>query len=179
MEPKAYLDSVVEEMGKLRRLAERAIAQVSPEQLFCAPVPECNSIAIIMKHVAGNLRSRWTNLLASDGEKPDRDRDSEFEQQEADTAQSVRTRWDQGWEAVLSALRGLRPEQVEATVKIRGEPFTVLQAANRSLTHTAQHVGQIVFLAKLVMGPTWKTLSIPRGQSAAFNQAPKPYHSKG
>ncbi len=179
MDGKAYLASALEEFHKLRDLAERAIGQVSAEQLFYAPGPECNSIAIIMKHVGGNLRSRWSNVLTADGEKPDRNRDAEFEKEERDTAQSIRARWDEGWTTVLATFAGLKPEQVEARIAIRGEPFTVLQAANRSLTHTSQHVGQIVFLAKLVAGPGWKTLSIPRGQSASFNQAPQPYHRKG
>ena len=132
-----------------------------------------------MKHVGGNLRSRWSDALTTDGEKPYRNRDAEFEKEERDTPQSVRARWDQGWDTVLATFSGLKPEQVEATMTIRGEPFTVLQATQRSLTHTSQHVGQIVFAAKLVAGSGWKTLSIPRGQSVSFNQAPKPYHRKG
>ena len=179
MDGKAYLASTLEEFHKLRDLAERAIAQVSTEQLFHVPGPECNSIAVIMKHIGGNLRSRWSNALTTDGEKPDRNRDAEFEREERDTAQSIRARWDQGWDTVLATFARLKPEQVEATMTIRGEPFTLLQATHRSLTHTSQHVGQIVYLAKLVAGPGWKTLSIPRGQSAAFNQAPTPYHRKG
>jgi len=179
MDGKAYLASALEEFHKLRELAEKAIGQVSPDQLFYAPGPESNSIAIIMKHVGGNLRSRWSDVLTTDGEKPFRNRDAEFEKEQADTAQSVRAEWDRGWDTVLATFAALKPEQAEARMTIRGEPFTVLQATQRSLTHTSQHVGQIVFLAKLVTGAGWKTLSIPRGQSAAFNQAPRPYHQKG
>jgi hypothetical protein len=122
-----------------------------------------------MKHISGNMRSRWTNFLTTDGEKPDRDRDSEFEQSDADTREAVLTRWESGWRLLFEALDPLTEDDLQKTVTIRGEPHTVLQAINRQLTHYASHVGQIVFLAKHLAGPRWQSLSIPRGKSRQFD----------
>src|SRR5690606_5792830 len=128
-----------------------------------------NSVAVLMKHVGGNLRSRWTGFLTTDGEKPDRDRDSEFAIGPDDSRDRILDRWQEGWRCLEDALRSLDPADLERTVHIRGEPHTVPQALHRSLAHTAQHTGQIVLLAKHLCGSAWRTLSIPRGQSAAYN----------
>ncbi len=165
-----YLAHLRAEFERYKTLADKAIAQVSDEELFTTIDPESNSLAIIMKHVGGNLRSRWTGFLTSDGEKPDRDRDAEFETGQLKTRQAVLEQWEAGWRALAGALAALQPADFGKTVTIRGEPHTVTQAANRSLAHTASHVGQIVFLAKHLCSGEWKTLSIPKRGSKAFNE---------
>src|SRR6202158_3683944 len=142
-----YLDEVRRQFRGHKRLAEGAIAQLKDEELFVALDPESNSIAIVVKHLAGNMRSRFTDFLTTDLEKPDRNRDQEFEVGTADRAALLKS-WEQGWKAVFDTLDGLKPEDVERTVTIRSEPHTVLQALNRALAHLAMHVGQIVYLAK-------------------------------
>jgi len=146
------------------------MAQLKDEEFFVMLDPESNSIAILVKHLAGNMRSRFTDFLTSDGEKPDRFRDREFELTPATTRAEVVNSWDQGWAIVFGAIDSLKPEDVMRTVTIRGEPHTVLQAINRQIAHYAQHIGQIVFLAKHLRSSEWKTLSIPRGKSEEFNQ---------
>jgi hypothetical protein len=157
-----YLDESLVQLRKLKAQAEKAIAQVDDGQLFALLDPDGNSIAIIMKHVAGNMRSRWTNFLESDGEKADRDRDSEFEAAADDTRAGLMARWEDGWGRTLTAISALAPNDLKRTVTIRGEPHTVVQAINRQLSHYSAHVGQIVLLAKHFAGPTWQTLSIPK-----------------
>jgi uncharacterized damage-inducible protein DinB len=149
-------------------LADRAIAQLSDDQLRVALDANTNSIAVIMKHVAGNLRSRWTDFLTTDGEKPWRNRDDEF----VDTYRSrdeLLADWESGWNVLRNALESLRPEDWTATVLIRGEPQTALLAACRSLAHTAYHVGQIVLIARHLAGESWTTLTIARGGSQEYN----------
>jgi hypothetical protein len=157
-----YLEDTLFQLGKLKSQADKAIAQVDDEHLFELLDAEANSIAVIMKHVAGNMRSRWTDFLTSDGEKPDRDRDTEFELSRNDSREALRDRWEDGWRRVLGAISSLRPEDLGRTVVIRGEPHTVLQAINRQVSHYSTHVGQIVLLAKHFAGPRWQTLSIPK-----------------
>jgi Protein of unknown function (DUF1572) len=152
-----------------KKLGEGAMAQVSDEQLFFALDPEMNSIALVVKHMAGNLRSRWTDFLTSDGEKPDRNRDSEFEDPPA-TRDELMKMWESGWACLFTALEPLSETDAGRTVKIRGEAHSVMQAVNRQLAHYAYHVGQIVFLAKHLQSAQWKSLSVPRGQSGQFNQ---------
>ena len=168
MQTEHWLEDAKLEFRRMKRQAEKALAQVSDGEFFRTLDPESNSLAIIVKHIAGNLRSRWTDFLTSDGEKPDRKRHSEFELTAADTREALMGSWEAGW-ALLAEALALGPEDVERTVLIRGEPHSVVQAVNRQLTHYAGHVGQIVFLAKHLAGPRWKTLSVPRGQSVAFN----------
>jgi hypothetical protein len=144
-------------------------------QFFAAPDPGTNPIAIIVKHMAGNLRSRWTDFLTTDGEKPDRNRDSEFVREPGDDRAALLRRWEAGWGVLFATLEGLRDEDLGKTVTIRGEPHKVMQAVNRQLTHYAYHVGQIVLLARHFAGADWKTLSVAKGASAAFNAAPKGY----
>ena len=176
MDGTIFLDQAIREFRRCRKLAEDAIAQIPAGKLAAEPAPGSNSAAILMKHLAGNLRSRWTDFLTTDGEKPDRDRDREFEVGSADDPAALRAAWDRGWETLFSTLSGLTPGHLESvTVRIRGEEMTVVEAILRQLTHYAQHVGQIVYVARLLAGRAWKTLSIPRGGSKAFNQAPRPY----
>jgi Protein of unknown function (DUF1572) len=164
-----YIDNAAEEFRGLKELADKAAAQVGDEEFFRAIDPESNSIAVIMKHMAGNLRSRWTDFLTSDGEKPDRHRDTEFVAETEDRA-AILERWEAGWRTLFDTLESLKPEDIDRTVLIRGEPHTVVEAVNRQLSHYGQHTGQIVFLAKHLKSSDWKTLSIPRGQSEAVNE---------
>jgi hypothetical protein len=152
-----------------KKLGEGAIAQVTDEQLFVTLDPEMNSVALIVKHMAGNLRSRWTDFLTSDGEKPDRNRDSEFDEPPA-TRAALMEMWESGWACLFTALGPLSETDAGRAVKIRGEAHSVMQAINRQLCHYAYHVGQIVFLAKHLQSTQWKSLSVPRGGSGQFNQ---------
>ncbi len=151
-----------------KSLAEAAIAQVADNQLPQTLDAESNSIAIVVKHMAGNIRSRWTDFLTTDGEKPDRDRDSEFEGAPPTRAELMRI-WESGWQLVFGALEALTDADLTRTVYIRTEPHSVMQAINRQIAHYAYHVGQIVCLAKHFQSNNWKSLSVPRGKSAEFN----------
>jgi hypothetical protein len=163
-----YLRDVAGRLASLRRTAERATAQASDEAFFAAPDAETNSIAINLKHVGGNLRSRFTDFLTSDGEKPDRDRDGEFIIAPGETRADVEAVWAAGWAALEGALASLAPDDLVRTIQIRGEAHTAVGALNRSLAHTASHTGQVTLLAKHYAADAWKTLSIPRGQSKTF-----------
>src|SRR5271167_3404523 len=164
-----YIDEVFRSLRGHKRLADGAIAQLSDEQFFATPDPESNSVAIIVKHLAGNMRSRFTDFLTSDGEKPDRNRDREFVMHDAAKREEVLRAWEQGWQLVFETLNSLHPDDLVRTVTIRGEPHSVLQAINRQVAHYAYHVGQIVFLAKHWKGAEWKTLSVAKGQSEQVN----------
>src|SRR5277367_4859867 len=167
-----YLDEARRQFRGHKRMGEAAMAQLRDEEFFVTLDAESNSVAILVKHLAGNMRSRFTDFLASDGEKPDRFRDREFEVTGATTRAVVMQWWEQGWACVLGATDELKPEDVLRTVTIRSEPHTVLQAINRQIAHYAAHVGQIVFLAKHLRSSEWKTLTIPRGKSEEFKTAP-------
>jgi len=158
----SYLDDCLLQLRKLKAQAEKAVSQIDDAQFFDKLDPEANSIALIMKHVAGNMRSRWTDFLNTDGEKPDRDRDSEFEETPDDTRETILARWEDGWSRMLAAVTALAPDDLGRTVTIRGEPHTVIQAINRQFSHYSAHVGQIVLLAKHLAGPRWQTLSMPK-----------------
>jgi hypothetical protein len=173
-----YLEEARRQMRGNKRLAEGAIAQLTDDELFVTLDPESNSVATLVKHLAGNMRSRFTDFLTSDGEKPDRFRDREFELTSSTTRADVMKSWDEGWAQLFVTLESLEPEDVMRTVTIRGEPHTVLQAINRQLAHYAGHIGQIIFLAKHLKSNQWKTLSIPRGKSEEFKVAP-PKSNKG
>ncbi|MFN2565150.1 MAG: DUF1572 family protein [Gemmatimonadaceae bacterium] len=163
----AYLRSILRTYRMYKDLGERAIAQVSTDADLHRQIdPESNSIAVIVKHVAGNLRSRFRDFLTTDGEKPDRNRDAEFEMTDNVSRAEVLRWWNDGWGAVLEAIEALRPEDLERTVTIRREEFLVVEALNRSVTHTAYHVGQIVYVARHLAGASWTSLSIPKGRSA-------------
>ena len=163
-----YLADIVRAYRNYRTLAEKAIAQVADDQLGVALDPEGNSIAVLMQHVGGNLRSRFADFLTADGEKPDRNRDAEFESPGATDRAALLARWNEGWATVMGAIEALTPDDLDRTVRIRGEAFMVPEALSRSVTHTAYHVGQIVLLAKHFSGEQWTSLSIPKGQSRQF-----------
>ena len=154
-----------------KKLADGALAQVGDEDLHTLVDPDTNSIAIVMKHVAGNLRSRFTDFLTADGEKPDRNRDGEFEMPAHASRGELLAAWNEGFAIVLASIEALEPEDLDRTIYVRGEAFLVVEALNRSVSHIAYHVGQIVYLAKHFAGPAWKSLSIPKGKSAEFAQA--------
>lgn len=163
----AVLLSVVRaDFEKLKGLAEQAAARLDEGQLHWTADPDSNSVYILIKHMAGNLRSRWTDFLTSDGEKPDRDRDREFEDDGMDRA-ALFERWDEGWALLSDTLAELSADDLLATVYIKGEPHSVAQALTRQLTHHAYHVGQIVYLAKHLRGEDWDALSIPRRSAGA------------
>jgi hypothetical protein len=171
-----YLDEAHRQMRGYKRLAEGAMAQLKDDELLITLDPEANSIALIVKHMAGNMRSRFTDFLTTDGEKPDRHRDQEFELSPATTRADLTKWWEEGWAQVFAAIEGLKPEDVVRKVTIRGEPHTVLQAINRLIAHYAYHTGQIVFIAKHIRSGKWRSLSIPRGKSEDFKTTPpKPY----
>jgi Protein of unknown function (DUF1572) len=170
-----YLDEAHRQMRGYKRLAEGAMAQLKDHELFLTLDAESNSIAVLVKHMAGNMRSRFTDFLTTDGEKPDRRRDQEFELSSATTRADLTKWWEEGWARVFAAIEALKPEDVMRTVTVRGQPHTVLQAINRQIAHYAQHTGQIVLLAKHIRSGKWKTLSIPRGKSEQFKTvSPKP-----
>jgi len=170
-----YLEEARRQMRGQKRMGEGAMAQLGDDEFFLTLDPESNSVAILVKHLAGNMRSRFTDFLMSDGEKPDRFRDREFEVSGTTTRAEVMRWWEDGWSCVLAAIETLKPEDVSRTVTIRGEPHTVLQAINRQIAHYASHIGQIVFLAKHLRSSKWKTLTIPRGKSEEFKKvSPKP-----
>ena len=163
----SYLKDSVEVLRYYKRLAERAIAQLPDEALVAVPDAESNSVATIVKHLAGNMRSRFTDFLDTDGEKPDRKRDTEFEAPPKTRAELM-AMWETGWQHVFNALAPLKDEHLAQKVLIRSEAHSVMQALNRQLAHYAYHVGQIVYLAKHFAGANWTALTIPRGKSEEF-----------
>jgi hypothetical protein len=165
----SYLEDSLALLRQYKRLGEGAMAQVTDEQLFAAIDAESNSIAIIVKHIAGNMRSRWTDFLTSDGEKPNRNRDTEFEDPPTTRAELLSV-WEEGWKRVFGALEPLTDADLSRTVTIRGEPHSVMQAINRQIAHYTSHIGQIIFLAKHLQAANWRTLSVPRNRSAEFNR---------
>jgi hypothetical protein len=163
------LDAARDEFQKIKKLGEKAIVQLSDDELNARIDPESNSVAIIMRHMAGNMRSRWTDFLTSDGEKPDRMRDREFEDQ-AVSREALMAEWEDGWKRLFDALAPLTDADLQRTVVIRTEPHSVYQAISRQVAHYAGHVYQILFLGKHLKGAGWKTLSVPKGQSEEFNR---------
>src|ERR1700730_1267772 len=164
----SYLEDSLAVFRYYKTLAERAMAQVTDEQLVAVLDPEMNSIAMNVKHMAGNMRSRWTDFLTSDGEKPDRNRDSEFVDAPP-TRQALLALWEEGWQCVFGALEPLSEKDLQRTVTIRGEPHSVMQAINRQVAHYSYHCGQIVLLAKHFGKDQWTSLSVPRNRSSEFN----------
>ncbi len=165
----SYLEDSIALLRYYKTLAERAMAQTADEDLFRAIDEEANSIAILVKHMAGNMRSRWRDFLTTDGEKPDRNRDGEFAEP-PETREALMKLWDEGWAIFFGAIEPLRESDLGLMVTIRGEAHSVMQTINRQLAHYPHHIGQIVLLAKHFAGPNWKTLSIPKNASAAFNR---------
>jgi hypothetical protein len=163
------LDTAASAFRSNKGYADKAIAQLPDDKLRMALDPETNSVAVIMKHVAGNLLSRWTDFLTTDGEKPWRNRDEEFVDIFQSREEVIRF-WEQGWNCLFTALNNLTPDDVSKTVTIRGEPHSVPLAIHRSLAHCGYHVGQIVMVSRILAGDSWETITIPRGQSAIYNQ---------
>ena len=164
-----YLEDSIASLRAYKKLADRALDQLNEDEFFITLDEEANSIAVIMKHMAGNMFSRWTDFLTTDGEKPDRNRDLEFVIEPKTSKDDVLAYWEKGWQRVFDALEPLRAEDLGKKVLIRGEEHTVIQAINRQLMHYANHIGQIVFLAKHFRSAEWKSLSIPRNRSTEFN----------
>ena len=164
-----YLEDSIASLRAYKKLADKAIDQLKEEEFFVTLDTEANSIAVIMKHMAGNMFSRWTDFLTSDGEKPNRNRDMEFIIDAKAGKDGVIAYWEKGWQRVFDALEPLTAEDLGRKVMIRGEEHTVVQAINRQLMHYANHIGQIVFLAKHFRSAEWQSLSIPRNRSAEFN----------
>lgn len=165
-----YLADALKSFRDYKKLADKALAQVSDEEFFRALDAEANSIAVIVKHLAGNMLSRWTDFLTTDGEKPDRHRDMEFVITPETTCAAMIGVWERGWACVFAAIEPLTPEDLARTIYIRGQAHTVLEAIMRQLAHYSSHVGQIILLAKHWRGAEWQTLSVPRNRSAEFNQ---------
>ncbi|HLN29639.1 MAG TPA: DUF1572 family protein [Gemmataceae bacterium] len=169
---KAYLDDVVFSFRKQKELAEKAFHQIdSDEDFFRKPAEHSNSIALIIKHLAGNLASRWTDFLTTDGEKLTRDRDSEFVIGPEDSRANLLAAWEAGWAALFRTLQGLNEGDLNRSVTIRGEPHSVLQAINRALTHASYHAGQITYLSRMLKTEGWNWITIPPGQSGKFKAA--------
>ncbi len=165
-----FLDDAIESYRGYKKLADRALEQLRDEEFFVAIDDEANSVAVIIKHIAGNMFSRWTDFWTTDGEKPDRNRDMEFVIEPGTTRADILDYWERAWQRTLETLEAIKPEDLMRTVTIRGEPHTAVQAINRQLAHYPYHIGQIVFLAKHFRSAEWKSLSIPRNKSAEFNR---------
>jgi len=166
----SYLDSVLKQFKYYKSLGDKTIAQLNEEELKKEFVQDSNSIAIIIKHLAGNMLSRWTNFLTEDGEKDWRQRDDEFINT-LETKAEIKALWNKGWECLFQALEPLDEDDLEKIIYIRNHGHTVTEAINRQTMHYAYHIGQIVFLGKLLKGENWQSLSIPKGKSSAYNQA--------
>jgi uncharacterized protein DUF1572 len=169
-----YLEDALRTFRDYKKLAEGAFAQISDEDFFRTLDEESNSIAINMKHMAGNMLSRWTDFLTTDGEKPERNRDIEFVMLPGTTKEDMLAYWEKGWKSVFGAVEPLKPEDLMRTVTIRGQDHTVVQAINRQLAHYAYHVGQIVYLAKHFRSSDWQSLSVPKNKSADVNAVSEP-----
>jgi len=163
------LSAAIDELQKIKKLADKSIAQLSDEQLHDTIDPDANSVAVLMRHMAGNMRSRWIDFLTSDGEKSNRMRDQEFEDP-GQSREDLMAEWEHGWQCVFDALSPLDDADLQRTVMIRGEAHSVYKAISRQVAHYSGHAYQILLLAKHMLGPNWKTLSIPRGQSEEFNR---------
>lgn len=167
---KQYLDDMIERFRAVKSLGERALDQIDDQDLFARLDPDSTTLAEIVKHIGGNLRSRFTDFLTADGEKPDRHRDGEFEITKEDSAASLTASWELGWGRLFEALEALTPADLDRTVNIRSEPHSIAKALSRSLSHISYHVGQIVWLARHLKGGDFQSLSIPRGGSDEFNR---------
>ena len=164
----SYLESVKKQFLYYKMLGEKAMEQLEPEQFFVATNDDTNSIAVIVKHLSGNMLSRWTDFLTTDGEKETRNRDAEFEN-DLQSKEEVLASWNKGWDCFLSALDSLQPEQLSEIIYIRNEGHTVIEAINRQLAHYPYHIGQIVFYAKQLKNSEWNSLSIPKNKSNSYN----------
>jgi hypothetical protein len=164
-----YLDSVIKRLSYYKMLGDKTMAQLTGEELHWQPDGEPNSIYLIVKHLHGNMLSRWTDFLHSDGEKPGRDRDKEFEDDEA-TKENMIALWETGWDCMINAIEKLQPDDLAKTIYIRNEPHIVIDAINRQVSHVPHHVGQIVYIGKMIKKENWQSLSIPKGHSQDYNR---------
>ncbi|SFD64250.1 Protein of unknown function [Chitinophaga sp. CF118] len=164
-----YLDSVIKRFYFYKDLGDKTLAQLTAEELHWQPDGEPNSIYLIIKHLSGNMLSRWTDFLTTDGEKPSRNRDSEFEE-DAASKEKILDTWEKGWKCMMDTLSSLQPGDLEKTVNIRNEPHIVIDAINRQLAHVPHHIGQIVYIGKMIKKENWQNLSIPKGHSQDFNR---------
>lgn len=169
MSDSLWLEATRETIASYRRLIDGAVQQLTDTELHLRPTPETNSVAIILRHLGGNLRSRWTDFLTTDGEKPDRNRDNEFSDWDGDRQQLMEW-FDQGWKALENAIDALDQHNIHQTIYVRGEPHSIPQAILRSITHLSYHVGQILLIARTVHNGPWNWLSIAPGQSSQHNQ---------
>lgn len=169
MVKETYLKLVIENFQSIKKLADRSMEQLNLDELHYAPNAESNSISVLVRHMSGNLKSRFSEFLISDGEKPDRNRDGEFEGTYESKNQLLEA-WESGWDVLFNTLAGLTEEDLGKTVYIRNEPHTVIEAIQRQIVHQSSHSGQIVYIAKMIRDVEWNTLSIPRGKSEKFNQ---------
>ena len=165
-----YLDSVRKQFEYYKLLGEKTFAQLSESDLFWQYNPESNSIAIIVKHLWGNMLSRWTEFLTTDGEKTWRDREREFEAS-IQTEAEMREKWKEGWACLFTALDSVNEENFDTTIYIRNQGHSIVEAINRQMAHYASHIGQIVYIGRMIRGADWQSLSIPKGQSSAYNAA--------
>jgi hypothetical protein len=172
-----YLEEVLRVLRQYKRLGDDAVAQLDDEQFFAVPDPESNSVAIIVKHIAGNLRSRFTDFLTSDGERPDRNRDQEFIVEGRAARTAIIQDWEKQWQLLFATVQSLGPDDLARTITIRAQPHSVVQALSRSTAHLAYHTGQIVFLAKHWKSAGWKTLSVAKGQSEQFTAEMRKKHA--
>lgn len=172
-----YLDSAIKRLLSYKKLGDSTFAQLDEKDFHFAPNDESNPIAVIIRHLHGNMLSRWTNFLTEDGEKPDRDRDSEFNPPPLGKDALIAL-WEEGWNCLLSTLRSLKEEDLLRTITIRREPLIVIDAINRQLAHYPHHVGQIVYIGKMIRNEKWQSLSIPRGASDSFNRQMNELHTK-
>jgi len=165
----SYLPSIIKQFEYYKSLGEKTFHQLTDEQIHWQYNSESNSIAIITKHIVGNMLSRWTNFLTEDGEKTWRERDQEFENSYANKDEMWQA-WKKGWDCLFEAIKHLKDDQLEGIVYIRNQGHTVTEAVNRQLAHYASHIGQIIFLGKMILGSDWQSLSIPKGKSLSYNQ---------
>lgn len=168
---KVYLDTVIKRFAYYKELADKTFVQLEEKDFYFQPNESSNSIAVIIRHMSGNMLSRWTNFLTEDGEKEWRNRDTEFENSPSASLDMLMDSWNKGWDCMFSSLRSLSADDLLKTVYIRHEAHTVIDAINRQLAHYPYHVGQVVYLGRLIKDGGWKSLSIPKGQSDAFNQS--------
>ncbi|MFZ1322801.1 MAG: DUF1572 family protein [Ignavibacteria bacterium] len=167
---KHYLENIRSEFRKLKSLGDNSFSQIRDEEFFLSPDEESNSIAIIIRHMSGNMLSRWTDFLTTDGEKKFRNRDEEFEKLFYTDKDDIILRWENGWDCVFNAVDALKEEDLLKEIKIRNEPHSVIEAINRQLSHYSYHIGQIIYIAKQIRNKNWNPLSIPRGKSDEFNK---------
>lgn len=171
-----FLSCTIDKFHEVKKLAERTMDQLTLEELHQSPSSESNNIAVIVRHLSGNMIARWTDFLNSDGEKTDRNRDLEFEGG-YQSKEELLTAWEKGWTTLFTALSSLGPDDLKKTVTIRNEPHSVLKAIQRQVSHYSYHVGQIVYVGKQIKDTSWKNLSVPRGKSQEYTEQVKKQHT--